>query len=79
MSARQSGQPREPSPEDVLGSTSLSREQKIAKLRQMSYDARELAVADDEGMEGPTPPPLDRIQAALRKLGVEDTRTDTKQ
>ncbi|MEZ5964886.1 MAG: hypothetical protein R3F56_13685 [Planctomycetota bacterium] len=66
------------SPDAILRATNLTREQKVARLRQLSYDARELAVAAEEGMPGSVPP-IDRIQAALRALGVEDSGTDTKQ
>jgi len=71
--------PSPPSPEDVLRSPTLSRAQKIEKLRQMSYDARELQVATEEGMGGNRGPDLDRIQRALRELGADDHHTDAKQ
>lgn len=77
--ATPSGESAKPTPEAILHSTTLSRAQKIEKLRQMSYDARELEVAADEGMGGSPPPALDRIQAALRALGAADTGTDAKQ
>ncbi len=66
-------------PEAILASTELSRQQKIDRLREMSYDAREMDVAADEGMAGGEPSQLRRIVKALRALGVEDEATDAKQ
>jgi hypothetical protein len=59
-------------PTDVVNSQSHSREQKIQILKRWEYDARELQVADDEGMTAPKPPSvtLDNILAALRSLGA---------
>jgi hypothetical protein len=39
-------------PDDVVISNELSREQKITILRRWEYDARELEVAEEEGMKG---------------------------
>jgi hypothetical protein len=60
------------SPAAVVDSTELSREQKVQILRRWEYDARELQVADEEGMTAPKPQPvsLDMILAALRALGA---------
>ena len=76
-----SAEDRRPSPDAILADRSLSREQKIAKLRQMAYDAREMQVATEEGMGGSETPDVGRIRAALRELGVDDgdTVTDAKQ
>jgi hypothetical protein len=59
-------------PADVVSSQSHSREEKIEILKRWEYDARELQVADDEGMVAPKPPSvdLDAILAALRSLGA---------
>ena len=59
-------------PGDVVDSTDLPREQKIAILRRWEYDVRELQVADEEGMTAPKPQivTLDLIIDALRTLGA---------
>ena len=67
------------SPKDVLEATTLTRAEKIQRLRQMAYDERELQVASEEGMTGPGPSNMAAIQDALRQLGAEAERTDTKQ
>ncbi len=55
-------------PEEVVGSHELAREEKLDLLRRWEYDARELAVAEDEGMGGGEATLLDRIEAALNAL-----------
>lgn len=55
-------------PEQVLQRDDLSREQKAAILRRWAYDARELEVAEDEGMRGGEPDLLDRVLRALNEL-----------
>jgi hypothetical protein len=56
-------------PEAVVRSPELSRTQKIELLCRWAYDARELAVAEEEGMNGPeTVNDLDAVVAALNKL-----------
>ena len=62
-------------PEEVLASNELSREQKINILRRWEYDVRELQVAEEEGMEGPQPVSLDVVLRALRAL---DAPADTE-
>jgi hypothetical protein len=59
-------------PQDVVENSDLSREQKIEILRRWEYDARELQVADEEGMAPADPQPvvLDTILDALRSLGA---------
>ena len=57
-------------PKEVLASNELSREQKIGILRHWEYDARELQVAEDEGMEGPQPVTLAAVLDALRAIGA---------
>ena len=55
-------------PEEVLQSEELSREQKIDILRRWEYDARELQVAEEENMLGSNSDLLDQILRALLKL-----------
>jgi hypothetical protein len=59
-------------PHEVVENNDLSREQKIDVLRRWEYDARELQVADEEGMAPADPQPvvLDGILDALRSLGA---------
>jgi hypothetical protein len=72
--------PQLPDPKAVLGDSDLSEEEKIEKLRRWSYDARELEVANEEGMGGtPRPSNLDDVQKALRRLGAKDIGTTHKQ
>jgi len=70
-------------PQDLLNDDSLSKEQKIKLLQQWEYDARQLSVAEEENMPSQTGEEsnmLNRIQRALRELGVEcDEGLDTKQ
>ena len=55
-------------PEDVLRRADWSRQQKIDILRRWAYDARELEIAEDEGMPSAQPDILDRILHALHAL-----------
>jgi len=58
-------------PQDVVERSDLTREQKIEILRRWEYDARELQVAEEEGMKAPAGEPptvLDAILIALRLL-----------
>ena len=61
-------------PEDVVSAEGFTLEQKIEILRRWEYDAREIQVADDEGMTAPASQPqtapLDAILKALRALGA---------
>lgn len=59
------------SPEAVLTCADLGRDQKVAVLTRWAYDAREVSVAEEEGMTDGEPPLLDRITEALNTL-VED-------
>jgi fumarate hydratase, class II len=69
-----------PDPRDVLHDPTLTREEKIAKLRRWSYDARELEVANEEGMGGPPKPSnLPAILEALQELGATDDSSSHKQ
>jgi hypothetical protein len=60
-------------PEQVLQRDDLSREQKAAILRRWAYDARELEVAEDEGMRNGEPDLLDRVLRALDELKVSSS------
>ena len=72
--------PQLPDPQSVIDDANLTVDEKIAKLRRWSYDARELDVANEEGMGGkPRPSNLDAIQDALRQLGATDEGTSHKQ
>jgi len=48
-------------PEEVLNSQELSRDQKIKILRSWEYDARQLEVAEEENMIGTQEDILDQI------------------
>jgi hypothetical protein len=56
------------SPQAVLQSIDLLREQKIEILCRWAYDATELAVAEEEGMAGGEPNQLDAVMQALDEL-----------
>jgi hypothetical protein len=56
------------SPEEVLARADLSPAQKLHLLRRWCYDARELSVAEAEGMGGGEPSLLERVTAALAAL-----------
>ena len=56
------------SPEALADHASLTLEQKIEILRSWEYDAAELAVAEEEGMQGPENDLLQRILLALAGL-----------
>ena len=72
--------PQLPDPKAVLGDPALTDEEKIERLRRWSYVARELEVANEEGMGGtPRPSNLDDVQKALRRLGATDIGTTHKQ
>ncbi len=58
-------------PEGVLRRDDISRDQKIEILRRWEYDARELAVAEEENMVGGPPNLLDQVLDALRELDAE--------
>lgn len=56
-------------PQDVVRSTELSLTQKLEVLCRWAYDARELAVAEEEGMPGGSDgDDLDAVAAALNSL-----------
>ena len=63
-------------PEALLAEEDLSREQKLALLRQWEYDLHLLQVATEENMTGDAPPganaeKLRQVHAAAEKLGAE--------
>jgi hypothetical protein len=56
------------SPEELCESPGLSREQKVDLLQRWAEDARELEVAEEEGMGGGESSLLERILTALDTL-----------
>lgn len=78
---RRRSDPQLPDPRTIVDDPALSREQKIERLRQLAYDARELDVATEEGMQGSRglPSNLPRVLEALRQLGADDEPTSHKQ
>lgn len=69
-------------PEEVKQHDELSKEQKIDILRRWEYDASEVAVAEEEGMQGDQPLMLRRVILALEELtggSWEKYDTPTKQ
>jgi hypothetical protein len=59
-------------PMDVVADRNLTREAKRALLAQWERDARLLAIAEHEGMDGGEESMLGRVQHALRQLEEED-------
>ncbi|MCW3477870.1 hypothetical protein [Limobrevibacterium gyesilva] len=55
-------------PQDIVTHPRLSREVKLKLLRQWEQDARELSVAEGEGMGGGEESMLGRVHLALRKV-----------
>jgi hypothetical protein len=53
-----------------LANNDLSTEEKIKILQKWEYDARELQVAEEEGMRGSQTVSLDDVLRALRSLGA---------
>ncbi len=56
-------------PEEVVDAPTLPHDTKVRILRRWEYDARELAVAEEENMPAPEPDMLDRVLEALHALG----------
>ena len=56
------------SPQEVVSSQELSREQKLEILRRWEQDAMSMEVAEEEGMPGPQPKLLQPIREALHAL-----------
>jgi hypothetical protein len=57
-------------PDEVVVNRELSQDQKIEILHRWEYDARELQVAEEEGMEGPQPVTLDAVLRASSSFGA---------
>ena len=55
-------------PRDVLADMHLDRETKLVILRQWEQDARELAVAEEENMQGNGPSMLSRVLRCIDLL-----------
>jgi DNA-binding transcriptional MocR family regulator len=55
-------------PKDVIARSDFTRDQQRAVLQRWVYDARELEVAEGEGMVGGEPDLMDQVKAALRQL-----------
>ena len=55
-------------PEEVLDQGELTKDQQIEILRRWAYDANEVAVAEEEGMDGDGPLILQRVLETLDKL-----------
>lgn len=59
-------------PDDVVQDSTITRDEKIKILRQWEYDARDLAVAEEENMAGGNDAGLlDKVLRALHTLNVE--------
>jgi len=63
-------------PADVLRAGHLSRDQKIAVLKQWELDARLLQTASEEGMSGGEPNMLAEVKKALAALGAISGKED---
>lgn len=63
-------------PADVLRAAHLSRDQKIAVLKQWELDARLLQTASEEGMSGGEPNLLDEVKQALATLDAGKTGSE---
>ncbi|HEX6143336.1 MAG TPA: hypothetical protein VFZ01_11490 [Geminicoccaceae bacterium] len=61
-------------PEEVVRREDLSREQKVLILQRWAYDARELEIAEDEGMRSAGPDLLDRVLRAIEDLEPRASR-----
>lgn len=61
-------------PEDVYNEETLTQEQKISILRRWEYDARELAVAEEENMTGGPPSRLEEVLRVLNRLVEEQDK-----
>ena len=61
-------------PEEVLNDANLSRDEKIAILREWHYDAMRLQESEAENMSGGEPDRLRAVSNALLKLGVSPAK-----
>lgn len=58
-------------PKDVVDTTAFAKAEKIAILKSWAYDAKQLEVAQDEGMAGGNQSLLEQVLASLRRLRGE--------
>ena len=61
-------------PKEVLSDNSLSRDEKIAILREWYYDALRLQESEGENMSGGEPDRLRSVSNALLELGVSPVK-----
>lgn len=59
-------------PDDIVRHPDLSRSAKIRLLAEWERGARELAVAEDEGMTGGEESMLNRVRRAITALGADE-------
>jgi hypothetical protein len=59
-------------PDDIVRDRDLSRRDKLRLLTEWERGARELAVAEDEGMTGGEESMLNRVRRAIAALGADD-------
>lgn len=57
-------------PKDVIAREDFTGDQQRAVLQRWAYDARELEVAEGEGMGGGEPDMMDQVKAALRQVAT---------
>ena len=67
----------------ILDDSSLSKDEKIEKLKKMKYELERLAVATEENMPDlrpadKRPPDLRQVVLALEQLGYTDDPSDAK-
>lgn len=63
------------SPREVLSDETLSLKEKQTALKNWEQEARQLAVAEEEGMTGGEPSRLDEVKEAQSKLPEKPRRT----
>ena len=59
------------SPREVLDHPDLTRDERLAILQRWEHDARELSVAEGEGMGGGEESMLSRVRLAIARLGEQ--------
>ena len=59
-------------PQDVVADQRLTIDFKVKVLKQWEADARQLAVAEEEGMTGGEESMLNRVRKALQALGADE-------
>ena len=62
-------------PQDIVDAAGLDRTTKLKLLEEWERDARGLAVAEDEGLDGGEASMLARIRHARRALAADETAT----